>query len=401
MRWMLALGLAAFMFFGCEDEESAPQLQVVLVEAPTRLPYMTNSWDAQPLETTAVRFIARLEPEQGDVDSILCGIIDINGDQIDSFVLLDDGGQIEHWDHSTAESVLSLDSIAGDGLYTRGVYTYPSVTNFRGEQYTIDFRAIRDDEVLARVEHHAETWMPWVEMTYSAVPASHFTLCDDSAVFTFVIARDVDDLIEEVRVGYRGSGEELAEGGSLCTATWGDSIWSGSVSSRSNGWQNAGQATIYALIRTRLGYVGVHPLVYRLISNIMSPDFSDTPGQVQLSSLDVMDTIYVMAEHFECAERGIVGRAQCYVSDIWSNSSIELTRIDFILLDCGTNGDENANDGVHTGRIGIRATELTAPVSVEVSIISGFAETENCDVPDSHYEDDRLDVVTITVLPPD
>lgn len=380
MRWMLALGLAAFVFFGCEDEESEPQLQIVLVEAPSRLPFESIEIETQPYETSAVRFIARLEPAQDDVDSILCGIIDINGDQLDSFVLLDDGGQVEHWDHSTAESVLSLDSIAGDGLYTRGAYTHPSVTNFRGEPYTIDFRAIREGEVLATTEHHAATWSPWVEITEVSVSPNSLPLCQDSMTVTATIRTDEIDSIVSVTFGPATYYNSDIHAVGQCVPVSGDTIWSGVAARDAENWSHWGEAPVTLHVTTVYGGL----LNYNLedIAPVVLPsvDLGLTQDTLWLEAATAIDTIPIKCLMDLCAEYNDEPLGIELFWDYSSHQGIEFEGTDD-LQDCGLGSDSIAGDNIYSGSLIVFAENLSAPFTTEVRVIAGVVEEDGnrCD----------------------
>lgn len=380
MRWMLALGFAAFVFFGCEDEESEPQLQIVLVEAPTRLPFDGINSALQPFETTAVRFIARLEPAQSDVDSILCGIIDINGDQLDSFVLLDDGGQVEHWDHSTAESVLSLDSIAGDGLYSRGAYTHPSVTNYRGEPYTITFRAIRENEVLARAQHYAETWAPWVEITEVSVSPNSLPLCQDSMTVTATIKIDEIDSIVAVAFGPAYYYNSYIHEVGYCTPISGDTIWSGRAPRDAENWSHWGEAPVKLHVTTVLGGLLNYNLEDIAPVALPSVDLGLTQDTLWLRAATTIDTIPIKCLMDLCAEYNDEPIGLELFWDYSSHQGIEFEGTDY-LQDCGLRTDSIAGDNIYSGSLIVFAENLSAPFTTEVRIEAGVVEEHgnHCD----------------------
>lgn len=400
MRWVFALWALSLLIWSCSDDESQAT-DIVLVEAPTRLPFIENFWDPQPYETLAVRFVAKLEPGVEDVDSIICRVRDVNGDVVDSFELFDDGGTILHESGSTCQLPQSGDAEAGNGNYTRIIQPWEFASNWSGQEFSFEFSASHPSITIRGAAHTAQTWVPTVEIRTIADPPGQFTFCVDTAYIEMHISRDSTDRVESVIIGYQmpGPGDGLGGIGLACTAVSGDTIWRGFMSTSNTTWAELGRGDILAQVRTRQGINRLVGLEYGLS---LEPPFVDTsinPDTIRLTAFDTPYEFRVQSETLSCQWPRLTRFARSEIFSTNSTSAISVLVVSQTLTDCGLFGDQVAQDGISTGRVQLQSSAFTDPQLLVIRLRSGLGASTLCSGMNMYFST-RYDDIRIVVLPP-
>ncbi len=371
MRWVLVVAFAAFVFFGCEDEESADTTQIVLMEAPTRLPFVEDRYRPQAFETTAVRFITKLVPAVTEIDTIVCNVYDFLGGKVDSFLLLDDGGLIEHWENTPCESALTGDSIAGDGLFTRSIHAEVFSVNYLDAEYTFVFRASHHSFSVRGAVHSAETWAPQFELVSLQITPEFIPPCEDSMVVALHVRRDSTDYIEGVAVGFPGHQNQLYRTLADFTALSGDSIWRAAVAHNNHSWADLLIGGLVIGISGRLGRYETMPISQFYSTPSPAIDLSHTADTFRVSAVSVPETLMVKVGLSLCPGRvpdRVAAEARSLnVPTNWTST----LRIGDDLNDCGRDGDEIAGDGIHTMSVIVIANELAQAFTSTLRVRAG------------------------------
>lgn len=398
MRWILLGLIAAFVFWGCDEDEST-SADIVLVEAPARLPFVGSYWDPQAFETLSVRFMVKLEPPLSGVDSVICRVYDQNDSKIDSFELFDDGGQFERHEGSICQLPYSGDHEAGNGTYTREIKSWEFAPNISGSQFTFRFSASHPHALIREATHVAYTWAPWISISDIVVAPVELPLCEDEFVIEAKLFCDSLDSLTSVIFGNAPYSDYIQHPLAVCTRISGDTIWRGVVS-RDN-WRGFTSDELMLQAHSSKGVKKSVFLNQLFTFRSTTVDAGVTPDTFQLSALGVNDTFLIKCALEMCPEYSNEPIGSDFIPEPDSDT-LDLRSIGN-MNDCGINGDESPNDGIHTGRLVIFSPNLNAPHSLEVDFVAGIADyTDSCHYYGSYYylSHSTVTTKTITLLPP-
>ncbi|MCB1059996.1 MAG: hypothetical protein KDB65_07185 [Calditrichaeota bacterium] len=399
MRWILLLGSALFICFGCDEDNQDkpfPASRIVIVEAPASLPFLEEWWNPQPYESTAVRFIVEISPDVSDVDTIVCNVYDQLGGKVDSFLLLDDGSAIEHWDISPCETAITGDSIANDRHFTRDIHAEDFTANYAGAEYTFSFYAVGNSCPVFSAEYAASTWAPMVELVSAAITPSALPPCGDSMIVYLTLRHDIADSIEGVELGFDFFDGNINHPITHFSPISGDSMWRAAVSGNSDIWQefnglSAGYHTKFGLLETfSLGAFYSIPLP--------EASLQLTADTFQLHHYQFPETLWVLAEISLC-DSSTTDRVAATYSPLSAMSHWRVETPFLYLTDCPINGDQHPRDGIFTGFSLITADSLAQPYSAPIRIEAGTTWSHNPCFGTDMINSLRVEK-TIVLLPP-
>lgn len=379
MRWTLGILLSAMVFYGCKEDKNEEPVQIVLLEAPTRLSYVESRYDPQPYETTGVDFSVKLVPAVSSIDTIVCVVRDDLGSKIDSFLLLDDGSLLEHWDHSSCELPVTGDSVADDGIYSRSIRASEFTPNYSGAEISFGFYANSGEVEINELFHTAITWQPWFELECIHFSQELLPPCENLTVIQVELARDSFDFIRSVYLGYWGPVGNVYGSMGHFQPISGDTIWHIVVSPDTLPWENLAESSLAIGVTGEIGRnfrFNLHSFYDFPLVDMNADSIVDT---LQIRQFSVPETLWVHAHAELCWHRVPDRVSMSYygiaIGDHWHVENGNSPPMN----DCGIGADAVANDHVFTTFTLISADSLAQEHNIIVQMYGGVcAHPEPC-----------------------